>query len=408
MIDTIEEKIKFYKDQIIQKYIQQGIYPNNNIIAKELENIDTNLALFKYTKINKGNTFNTDNYNIYIKNIYNDLTILYKTLYDITNNQFQDLQNFANTHINQLEDYVDKYKYRADMEMISTALGNSILFQNSNFNIIQNNDLSIISLDKINIHEGSNIYCLVDIANIDPNKIYFELRESQIDYTNPSNINGFCKRSNIYNYNQDFINIPILTKIDDIVYDTIYTSTDNTINSLVILPIKDTINNESKYKIFGGKNLVSIKSINDTNDLYTINTIDLPNKELKTESIIEFYILNGDTVSFNFSKQPIKTNFKMDSNFQVTGLDDIQFFQIYMPSNSVINIKNNKGNIFACNTDAIIKNDSIYTNNPCNLYDFTVVKISQKNPITLYPYVILSNNDNTYDLKSIMIKEIPN
>ena len=55
----VEQKINYHKEQIIKEFIKKGIYPNNELIANKLNDINNYLALFKNYNIPEGTFFDT-------------------------------------------------------------------------------------------------------------------------------------------------------------------------------------------------------------------------------------------------------------------------------------------------------------------------------------------------------------
>ena len=76
-------KLKFYKEQIIKEFMEQQVFPTNELINNKLKNIDMHLSIFKENDVIPGHNFDVKEFNESIKIIYNDLRILYELLYII-------------------------------------------------------------------------------------------------------------------------------------------------------------------------------------------------------------------------------------------------------------------------------------------------------------------------------------
>ena len=133
MYKDIEKKLIYHKENIINAFIKKGIYPNDSLIKFKLESIDERISIFNSPIIKEGSYFDTSHFNKCIKLIYNDLAILYKVLYEINKIEFNQLNQYAKMHINEMQNIADLYLEKSNLEAYSTTLGKTILFLNSNF-----------------------------------------------------------------------------------------------------------------------------------------------------------------------------------------------------------------------------------------------------------------------------------
>ena len=91
--------------------------------------IDEVGSIEEIVKLNEKDIYNLKN----IKLIYYDLAILYKVLYEINKIEFNQLNQYAKMHINEMQNIADLYLEKSNLEAYSTTLGKTILFLNSNF-----------------------------------------------------------------------------------------------------------------------------------------------------------------------------------------------------------------------------------------------------------------------------------
>ena len=118
----VEQKINYHKEQIIKEFIKKGIYPNNELIANKLNDINNYLALFKNYNIPEGTFFDTAKLNEQVKLIYNDFIILYDILYKLQQKEYYNLQCYINSYINEFYSIVKLYKDKSDYDTHHTSL----------------------------------------------------------------------------------------------------------------------------------------------------------------------------------------------------------------------------------------------------------------------------------------------
>lgn len=403
-IDEIE-KLKVYKDRIIAQYIKQGIYPSDDMVKNRLGDIDLALAVFSHDHIKKGSSFDVDAYNNAVKAICADLTILYKNLYEISVKRFTDLQSFAYSHIKDLDSDISKYEKMVNIELMSSLLGDTLLCATGNFDIEHFNTINIVRLGQVSATEGTDIACLADINNVDGTNVYFELREAEMDYSSLATPKGFYKRSSVYNYNSDYISVPFSSSHDDILYDAC-TIESPTSTGKVIIPIR-ALTPTSEYNVFSGSGLVNVFSYDTASSSnLMVDKAALPNSTFAANTTVEFYVLNGDSITFEFSKQPESCNFTLDSNNQVTGLSGVSYFRIVPAEGSTLGITINKGEIYATESAGEIVDGKLYATIRYGLSDFRVLERTQGSKKSLYAYLIVISNDDDLEesIESIAIK----
>lgn len=387
----IEQKMKYHKEQILKQFIEKGIYPDNKLIADYVNRIDLNLSLFKnYNKVS-GNKFNTNEYNEGIKLIYKDLSILYNILEELVINEYNDLQNFIYSYLNELMSIVNTYKSRADFENNSTTLGETLLFQNNNFLVTTNNSTTTVDLSSIEIENASILACIANVNNVDNSNIVFSFTNGDDEI-----------RTTPYNINNTLLTMPG-TKTKNVYEYTI--EEDQNVNNSLVLPIDSEIDIKNKYDILGGKNMMFV---NNENNSYYIQ--EIPNSSgslLFTEkSYINFYVMDGKSVTFKFNKKPISTNFPIEEQ-TITNLDSIHHFYLECEADTYLEIELDAGNIYAIKENGIINNNKLYYTGPNVVKDFYIIETA---PGEIKSYdtklIIYNDNDNNVDIDNIVIKKI--
>lgn len=388
----IEKKFIYHKESILNQFIQKGIYPNNALISSQLDNIDLNLSIFKNYNKTLGENFNVDEYNLSIQMIYADIKILYKILEEFAIKEYNDLQNYINSYINELSSIVDTYKNRANYENNSTTLGETLLFQNNKFTVSNDNSTTIINLESIELEDASEIACIANINNIDKNNIIFTFTKGDTELT-----------VSPYNISNSTLTIPGEKTITS--YDYSLSETQQ-VNGPTVLNLNTEVLSTNKYSILSGKNKMFIN--NKSTNAYSVQ--DIPNNAgalLFNEKLyINFYVVGGNTISFKFNKDPISTNFPIYNN-TVTNLSNVHHFFLECDEGFCFEIELDKGEIYAIKEDGIVNNNKIYYTGPNIVKDFHVIEEST-GLINTYDVKlkIYNDNNNDIDIENIVIKKI--
>jgi hypothetical protein len=392
VFSDIQLKLNYYKEKIIQSYIKRGIYPNNKLIQSKLDDIDLRLAIFGKPTAKSGDTFNTKEINYAINEIYIDLTFLYNLLYKITVQEYNDLNNYIDSHIRELQDISDMYLKRANLESYSTALGTSIFFKHNDFDMTAKDDCVSIDLGTINIDNASKIVCIADINNVDYKNVIFK-------FINNSN-NMSC---NSYSYNHDSIIFP-----GDVTRNE-YPITMHElqkINSLVNLPIVADDTEDSTFITLAGENKVMCKKIDSSGSIKEETVIDTSTLTLSDHSYIDFYVLNGVSISFRFNKNPIATNFNLNSEI-VTNLDYVHHFFLECEAGTTFDFEIEKGSVFAIQEKTIISEGNFYYSGNTEVTDFLIVQTLPGETQTYNASIEVYNTSISQDdINSVMIKKI--
>ena len=385
MLEDIELKIKYYKERIVKEYIEKGIYPNNNLIQSRLNNIELRLSIFKSPQIIEGSLFNVEEFNKCLNEIYNDLTILYTLLYNITVLEYNELYNFINTHIQELSEISNMYLKRAELENYSTALGKTLIFKNKNFNININNNTTIIDLGELTLYDGMELVCIADINNANQEDIIFKLKENDT-----SNILA-C---NSYTYNHDFLIIPGELKKEE--YE-ITLDESLIINNIFELPIASTNTKIGNYITLAGKNKILYKKANKNGEIIEEKPIEINELIFDSHSYIDFYVINCTGIRFRFNKEPLSTNFNTSTN-KIENLDYIHHFFIECDENFSFDFELDNGTVYALKENTIIDKDKFYFSGQIDVKDFLIIN-------TMYNENTKKNYNITIDIKNSALED---
>lgn len=388
----IEKKIIYHKEQILNEFVRKGIYPTNSLIQTRVNSINKYLSIFKHYNVASGSNFDTDEYNKAIELIYVDLKILYDILYELTIKEYYNLQNYISSYINELQSTVETYAARADFENNSTTFGETLLFKNNNFTIENNNSTTIVNLDDIEIEEGSSIACLANINNVNEDNLLFHFEKD-----------GDVIEVSPYNYSNQALVIPGTKKITNYEYQL----PDNQVTKgNILMNIDSEIDIKNKYAILGGKNKIFINKPNSNNFAIEDTPTSLGAYMFTEHSYINFYVINGNSISFKFNKKPLATNFPTEEQ-KITNLNNIHHFFIECDADFSFEIELDKGDIYAVKEPGIINNNKLYYTGTNIINDFNIIEAAAGDKKTYKASLkIYNNNNDDLDIESIIIKKL--
>lgn len=396
MYRDIAAKIEAYKEQIINSFIKRGIYPTDDIISSKIEEIDTSLAYLKSDKMISGEYFNDVVFNNMIKSTYKDLELLYNLLFQISVKEFTTLKAFIDTHLDALEDTANKYRIKGEQEAATTALGTTIYFQHSGFNIIDQNNVTMIDLGNIEVNNGSRIACFINASEIEASNILFGFQKAGEDepiYATP------------YNYNQDTLLMPGSLEM------TSYATTiadDHIVNGPIEMNLgANGADSNNKYIILGGKGKILVKRFaGSTSEFVLERPTYLNMTSFNARSYIDFYVVGGNQISFRFNKKPISTNFATD-NYVVTKLEHIHHFFIECDAGFAFDFELDKGDVYAVMENGVVSNKKVYFSRSVDVKDFLVEEYKTGNKQAYASFVKIINDDGfPIEVNSVTIKEL--
>lgn len=389
------KKAQFYKTQVMQAFIRKGYFPSNDEINNALNDIDMRSALLETYISTKGSYFNTKEINYMFECVYKDLNFLYEILEEILIEQYNRLQLDIEAQLVELEAKSSRMKKRMNEEINSTALGTTILFKSNEWETTTEDNITIVDLGKMELIQGSKIATFANIDNITPDSVYFK-------FDDPNNTNNSFKALP-YNYNEDTYIVPGELAINK--YDL-------TLNSNLIVKGNievnlSNVNIDNIYKILGGKSLMKITYKENNTVEYVPFSTNIRPFYTDKDCYIEFFIINGSTVNYNFSKKPNHTNFSLNDGYITTSSNVTKIF-IDAPANFTCAFNLENGDIWASYTDALIEDNNhlLYTGS-WDLRDFQILEYVKSKKTTYSVSVVLNSNEEIVKhINSIYIKEI--
>ena len=388
--DTEIEKIRYYKEQIANVLVRQGIHADEALLDKHLKAIDTSLAIFQYKDVQPKTSFDINKFNKDFSYIYADLEILYKLAYKYCIEEYEKVRLYAENHLLELEALSRKYEKQNKFETSTASIGDTLFFQASGFDMDTSNEITKILLDTIKAAPQSKIACMIDADNIDDSQIIF-------------NIGG--QTCLPYSLNHDYINVPGERKTKT--YD--YTVKDN-INSLDMRAMNIesfSPNSTNTYSIFAGNNMV----LNTSNNI--INTVQISDNNLVTcyaqnnsTGKIYFYIKDGTYAKFDFAYKPLYTNFSDTYQSKIKNIEYIEIEYNNVFSFSIVT----DGKIYADNKTGIIKENVLYYPSVLpNVTKYHIVEYSDEKSVSLEASVIITGQEagKSPSINMIALKQLP-
>lgn len=361
-----------------------GAYPTPSMVQEELDDIDTELSIFRTTFKKGGDTFDVDDYNQKLGQVYQDLLILYQTVYELSVTEYNELKNEVDRQLQDLETYAQKAYQRSMMET-TNLFGTTLYFASSGFKQEYENGTITIPIDTIQAHEQARLACIVDGANNLPyDSMYFEINKTRIKP---------------YNYNEDYYTVPGESNTK------IYKYTLNTDKKAYTFPLsidKFVPKNSNKYTVFAGKD--NIVTLSDTSHAETIAAKEA-NMALSFPKTctLSFWVYNATDIQFEFDRNPIRTNF---NGTRIASPDKKQKIEIELAANTVMDIKTD-GDIYAYLDTPFLSDDTLYTYRRKDIYDYLLEEISETDTVTIPDIkLVIENADHSYyGITDIAIKE---
>lgn len=390
-LDVIQ-KLQYQKEKILKQFVQKGIYPDNALIANSLADIDLKLSLFKNYNRTAGEKFDTIEYNECLKLIYKDITILYNVLEELAIKEYNEIQNYINSYISELNSVVETYESRAAYENNSTALGETLLFKNNNFTVANDNSTTIIDLDTVEFSSASEIACIANINNVDESNVVFSFTNGDEELTIVP-----------YNISNSILTIPGTKKTTSYDYAL---SNNQTTSGSILININTTISSKNKYVILGGKDKMFINKVED-------NSFELQNVPSSSGTVlfadpchINFYVVGGNSISFKFNKKPIATNFPIDES-TITNLNHVHHFYLECDEDFCFEVELDAGNIYAVKEEGIINNNKLYYTGVNIVNDFHIIEEAPGASVTYNAKLnIYNDNNNNAEIENIIIKKL--
>lgn len=390
MYKDIVEKFKYYQKDIIERFIDQGIYPSDALIKQYIDYIDLSLPILEKAFVYSGEHFDAEMYNRTIKAIYDDFSILYGITNELTIARYIKLKAYADVHLTELEKKTNDCVIRSKEEINSTSLGETLLFATS-FNKKQTNNTTVLSLGNIQVTHGSKIACFITGNNLDQTDIIFTLTEGKnVQRLSPYNLTG-----------------DTLVEPHESIYKT-YPYKANVSYASGLIPISGLeVDKRNEYYILAGKDKIMVKQFGETTNQSFIDApLGFNLMGFNEKTYIDFYVFNGKNITFRMNKAPVTSNFPI-KNTIIDLNKKIEHFFIECDPDFAFDFIAEKGAVYAACEKGIIKENKLYFPKIRDIDNYLVVERDKTSKATYQVNCELINNSGqTNQIESIYIKEL--
>lgn len=347
------KKIAYYRSRIIQELTQRGIYPDDTRVSDRLAEIDTMLGIFQYITVKAGSSFDAAKFNEDMLRILTDLKILYELALEISIEDYNKLKTYCETHLAQLQNMANRYQYKTKFELDSTYLGNTVFFQSTGFNSSMKNGVVTINLGTVSVETQSKLACIFDATGVTPDKVIFTFKDSD----------GLVSNCSPYDYNKDFFTVPGDLKVNSYI---VSVNSQNVRNPFICTPpqLEGSVSTDHKYLLYGGKGYIQT-------GYYSKSYIEKLNNVPITVTgggIVNFYIIGGNYINFDFSTQLDNKNFEGTS---ITDMSVHQKITLEHSSTYSFDFVTN-GTIYATQETATVLDGDLYYPVPDQINDILV------------------------------------
>lgn len=380
-LDEIE-KMAYYKQKIIDLYLDKGFVIDKNKLQSKLDQIDMKLSIFRDRYVANGETMDIEKFNEQKHDIYIDLCILYRVAYKIAEERLASLQHHIDCELQAIGEKAKEYSNRNQLETLS-IYGDSIYFATNGFKQEYKDGEVTINLGPIKVPSGSYLACILDCDETDPEDVLFvfdeKLQAADYNYTK-----RYIKVLGNYNIRTETIN-----KSEE----SLTAFTMETVN----------INPNSTYNVYAGENKVKIYQ----NDSHISKYIDkVPNISLvaDTDCDISFYVYGASFIRFNHNSRVVYKSF---AGYEITSPKYRQKILMSVKAGFLLDVATD-GIIYADKQRCIVgENMLVCPTGYENIYDFMVEEIAYGEDVVFDNVKVVAKNATAtfFDVNYIAIKQ---
>lgn len=375
------EKINYYKNYIVNEYLEKGTLIDKAKLEEKIATIDTKLAVFSQGYIEEGELLNIEKFNDQKHDLYVDLCILYKTAYRLAQEKLSSLETRINAELTELNEAAKEFRNKTAFETLS-IYGNALYYAANGFDQEYKDGQVIINLGQVSIPSGSYIACLFNSDEVDSRNVVFKFDENtQIaDY-----MAGRKYLTVLGNY---AINTKKIEKKE---------------GATSSFTFGDVPKQNAIYNIFAGENKIRIKY----DDLANIEYVDKEERiplKLARDGEISFYVYGASTIRFSYRGE---TEYKSFTGYEISSPKYRQKILINAKAGFELDIATD-GVIYAdkqiCNKDT---ENIICPVGYNGIDDFLLEEIEYGDDVVFNDVkVIVTNADTTFfDINYIAIKQ---
>ena len=378
------KKIEYYKQRIIDRYLQDNQIINNNRLQQYLDSIDMKISIFRQGFIENGEKMNLDKFNSQKADIYEDLRILYELIYEFAQNRLSKLEAKIKCSLENLNQTTQYFQNRTKLESLS-VYGNTLYYKTNGFSQIFNNGKVYIDIGSLSVPSGSYLVCLLDSNEIENSDVIFKFDDDN--------------QISDYMYNRNYLKVPGNYKINTYNYETEEAPTEAfEINVDNLNPDQD-----KKYNVFAGRNKIKIVDAANYVPSYIDKTSNI-GYQAETSQEISFYVYNASYISFSLIGD---YDYKSFEGNEITSPKQRQKILLKVKPGFTFDFVTD-GEVYADKGSTYIEDEKLYSvQSFSNISDYMIEEIAFGDPVQFEDVrVIIDNAASTfYDINYIAVKQ---
>lgn len=375
------EKRNFYKDKLVNEYLEKGRLIDKEKLENKLSSEDTKLSVFNDYFIEEGELLDIDKFNSQNRDLTCDLEILYKTLYKILDIRIVNVEEKIRCRLTELNSKAKEYKQRTAIESLG-AEGNTIYFSTDCFKQSYENGRVIINLGGVTVPSGSYIACIFKSDEVESDKAFFRFNDD----------------TQIRNYLADKDYLKILGS-----YNTSTQKMTVAGASVSSFDIGIEAETNSFYHIYPGENKIKVTYDGNGATEYAEKLARVPFR-LEKDGLINFYVYNA---SYIYITSKGKASYKSFEGYGIESPKKRQKIEMRAEAGFEFDIATD-GTIYSVLQEGYIKDNKVFCPlGYSDIVDYMVEKIAYGDDVVFdNVQVIVEAEDTTFlDINYIAIKQ---
>lgn len=376
------EKIKYYKEKITDRYLAQGNSISKEQVQQALDKLDLKIAIFSQAYIRSGETMSVDKFNEQKQDIYHDLSVLYKVLYDILRERIDKTAVRIRYALDDLRLKTERFRYLTESQTVA-VYGKTIFHQTNNFNQEYRDGKVYISLGPVTVGSGSYLVPILSCGEIDPKDISFIFDKDTV--------------TSDYNYSRNYLRYTGNYTLEQ----NSYPNTEKEFGKDLI-DISDELITTDQYNLFLNRSYVKIEDLTNNSIRYAIKKPEIYVSTIgQTE--MSCYVYGASYIRLGTTGSVSYKNFAGDEI-----LSPVQRQKVVLRGDSFSFDIQTDGVIYAEKVPASIQDDKLKIHrNYTDITDYMVEHIAYgEDKVFDDVKVIIDNAVHTfYDINYIVIKQ---
>ena len=376
------EKIKYYRAKITDRYLSQGIGINKEQVQKELDKLDLKIAIFSQAYIRSGETLSVKKFNEQKQDIYNDLAVLYKVLFDLVRKRVEKAQVRARYELDDLRLKTDRFKYLTEAQTVA-VYGTTVFHQTNNFDQKYEDGKVYIDLGPVTVGSGCYLVPILDCGEIDPRDVTFQFDNNTA--------------AGAYNYSREY-----LRYTGDYVLEANEYQNSEKLFGKDLIDIPGTVQASDPYNLFLNRSCVRIEDLQNNTVRYAVKNPEIY-VSVSGYTEVSFYVYGASYIRIGVMGALSYKNYTGDEI-----LSPAQRQKIVMRGDTFSFDIQTDGILYAEKVPTTVQDDKLKIHrNYTDITDYMVEHISYGEDKTFENVrVIINNATHTfYDINYIVIKQ---